>query len=282
MFIPGSLKFLSLVLSWFKTVTPRLKVLVRALQAEKKHSQLAKKGDESDVVDPIKYNSGFGYVDEEEDIRVAKYYFKRFNDTNFKIRPIEDYILYEHSISELSKIIQSGDVEKVVNFGVCWGYIDDLLAESFPEVDFIGIDRSPAVKKFNDGLFHKPNLSFLACDIMDYLDGETSLETTLFWHQRIGALLPQDFVEILYAELCRKKVKYIVGFEPHGISMALDDYFMMCPNNHKESVHFRSGMYSHNYMGILNDSGYRLSRCGYLKTAHKDSDYSILTYRAEK
>jgi hypothetical protein len=246
------------------------------------HSELAfrknrTKAQGNAAVDPTDFDSGYGYDSPAEDRRAAVMYRTEIESgghTN-----AESPALYKHAIETLGEILSSGAIKRVVNFGVCFAYVDAQLAMKYPNVAFVGIDRSPNVIKINEEEFSLPNLQFFAGDVLDWISTHGDLSDTLLFHMRTTVLLPKSFVESLYRAAARQNIAMIAGFEPYGLSRETNDFYEQEARD-KPSVLFRDAMYLHNYAGILANLGYVMERLQYVKTAHVDLDYRILSFVA--
>lgn len=228
---------------------------------------------------PIEFNSGYGYSSPEEERRVGLMYKAEIISGTYLNK--ESPILYENIVKNLEEILKNGEIKQVVNFGISYAYIDSLLAQKFPNVTFVGIDRSKEIKKLNEEDFPLPNMKFFAGDVMDWIKGQQSLEQTLFFSMRTCVLLPQTFIEDLYQALTSKNVKMIAGFEPFGISRESNSIYSQ-EESMKKSALFRDSMYLHNYAGILKKFNYQMSYLDYLKTGHVDADVRIQIFHGVK
>jgi len=230
------------------------------------------------ISNPVDFDSGYGYENADEERRVGLMYKAEIISGNHMNR--ESPALYDHAISVLNDLVGKYGVRQVVNFGVSYAYIDSVLAKKYSDVNFVGIDRSKAIKQLNEEEFRFKNLSFIAGDVMDWINAQKDLSDTLFYSMRTCVLLPQDFIEKLYKKLADRNCYLIVGFEPFGLSCSTNSFYEQAECK-KESVLFRDTMYLHNYLGILNSNGYEMKRLEYIKTAHVDKDYRIQSFIAQ-
>jgi len=107
-------------------------------------------------------------------------------------------VLYERQTELLSEMPGGAKYDKLVNFGVSYGYVDDILAGRFSEVSFIGIDRSPLTKAFNETKFRRrSNLSFVAGDILSEFVQMPATNGILF-HARTGTYLSRPVLSGIY------------------------------------------------------------------------------------
>jgi len=244
------------------------------------HSEVAyrlnKKKAIGGISNPVDFDSGYGYENSDEERRVALMYKAEIISGNYLNR--ESPALYSHAISVLSDLVEKNNVLQVVNFGVCYAHVDSVLAKKHNDVKFVGIDRSKAIKQLNEEEFRFDNLSFIAGDVMDWINTQKDLSDTLFYSMRTCVLLPQEFIEKLYKRLAERNCYLIVGFEPFGLSRKTNSFYEQAECK-KESVLFRDTMYLHNYMGVLYSNGYEMKGY-YIKTAHIDKDYRILSFIA--
>jgi hypothetical protein len=240
----------------------------------KKIKSIQQKRDEN----PLSFDSEFGYKDEMQELSVAKYYRNQLllNDLYEKS---ESFELYNKVISEVTKLlIDNPSIKKVINFGVSYAHVDSELAKLFPNVSFVGIDRSKMTQHYNQELFGDiKNLSFEAGDIFEYLESSDQQDSVLF-HVRTCVLLPKAFMEKLYKKSHDLGVKFILGFEQIGLSRQTNTPYSFSEAD-QESVVFRIFMLIHNYPGILKNQGYSLEKSELLKTRHADEDYRILFFK---
>jgi hypothetical protein len=181
----------------------------------------------------------------------------------------------------LSNLLRLGSAKRVINFGVSYAYLDSLLAMRFPDIQFLGIDRSSVVCNLNTEDFKSPNISFLASDINNWIASQADLSDTVFFHMRTCILLSQTFIEDLYGKLIDRNVLAICGFEPVGVSRETNT-FISQSYDERPSVLFRDTLFIHNYAGLLRKYGYGMSYLTYVKTAHIDSDVRMLSFVAQR
>jgi hypothetical protein len=222
------------------------------------------------------FGSGYGYKDEAIEMGANVSYRNQLLKHELGIpMQTESFKLYDFAVKKLSKIITQVSPSTVIDFGVSYGHIDSILAKRFPDIKFVGVDRSTDTKAYNDKYFNLPNLKFVAGDIFDNLP-----DNSLLIQMRIGVLLSKSFLEKLYRACYKAGVKNIVLLEPHGISW-LSGVSYAFSDQDQDSIVFRSGMFIHNYPGILRTAGYEVYDSGLLETDHQDGDYRIL-YMAAK
>jgi hypothetical protein len=224
-------------------------------------------------------SSGYGYADPAEEIRVARMYKSDILSGRHANR--ESPALHAHVIDLLTHLIRQHAISQLINFGVSYAYVDSVLAKEFPDIRFIAIDRSLAVKDFNEADFKLPNMHFVAGDVMDWIAAQNKLDNALFFHMRTTVLLPECFVGALYRALGTKYVSIIAGFEPFGMSRQNNSIYEQSYSA-KPSVLFRDSMYLHNYVGLLKEAGYDVTRLEYIKTGHVDADYRIQSFTAHR
>lgn len=225
------------------------------------------------VKNPSAYGSGYGYEDEAEELKTALFY-------KSTVQPGRDAPgLFGHGANTLIRAIEASGANRVIDFGVSYGVMDCWLAERFPDVEFIGVDRAQAVKKLNDTDFNRPNLNFVAADIMEYLSNETDLSGTLLFHMRTGTLLPQSFMENLYAVASSAGLRGVVGIETYGYSWELGGLYYQSPNP-KLSVSFRKTMLLHNYEGMLRRVGFSFKCMEYVKLEKEEEGFRLQTFIA--
>ena len=176
---------------------------------------------------------------------------------------------------------RDSSIRGVLNFGVCYGYVDSRLAKAFPTTPFVGIDLSKFNKALNEAEFPDiMNLRFLAGDIFDLLE-EMDFRDWVLFHSRILCQFPRDFLTKLYTRCHEKRFKYITGFEQFGYSRETRRPFEFSDAN-VESVHWRNGMSIHNYPGIAKKCGFTVNERNIIKTGHASTDFRVFCFIAER
>jgi len=225
---------------------------------------------------PNKFGSGFGYENATEELKCVMSYNQEVAE-NFK-SPGESRKLYDHAQTVLKPLLSK--VQRLINFGVSYAYIDSLLAIQFKNVEFIGIDRSKFTKMYNEHCFNIENLKFVAGDIFDFLEDRTSTDD-IFFHTRTLALLPKSFITKLYTKVQESNFKYIVGMEQIGISRQTGKPYEFSLDD-QDSVIYRGPMFIHNYPWLLSQAGYKILNIELVKTDHSHLDYRILSFVAKR
>ena len=192
------------------------------------------------------FESGFGYEDEFTELKTAAYYRAQIMAGDLENLKTESGALYDEIYSTLSERLSKGDIKTVFNFGVSYAHIDTKLADDFPEIQFIGLDRSQLTILYNQGAFeNRPNVKFIASDIFDHLNAH-SYPNGLFLHVRTLTLLPETFVTKLYQAVEQAEFVDIAGFEQCGVSYETGRPFEFASDDSRASVNFRGGMFIHN------------------------------------
>lgn len=222
------------------------------------------------------FGSDFGYQNEDKDVDVwllYRRYLKQKPDFG------ESPVVYQESINRCSDFLSDGS-DGVINFGVCYAYLDATLARNFPQKKFIGIERSSLVQALNrhefDGI---SNLEFVTDDIFKFLESR-ELQNYVLLHSRILTFLSPDFVKNLYEKSRKVGIRKIVGVEPYGISR-LSWRTPELSYEPRPSEAFRAGMFLHNYPNFLDSAGFKCTSAEMLKTSHNHPDYRLLCYSAQ-
>ncbi len=221
------------------------------------------------------FGSGYGYESIEEDFEVAMFYKSEFESSKFSAR--ETPIINDLVLEKLEQILanESSGISRVVNFGVCYAYLDALIAKKFPHIEFIGLDRAESVKNLNSKDFSSlTNMTFVADDILNWIYSQDTMSGTLFFSVRTQVLLPRDFLMEMYKLLGSKNCSQILVFEPYGLSRVTNN-LPLGGELLTSSVLYRDTMYLHNYQGIGHVNGFSLVDHSYVKTQHQDEDYRI-------
>jgi hypothetical protein len=196
------------------------------------------------------------------------------NDSSFS------KLLYERQQRIISELLLSNDVDKFVNFGVCYAYVDSLLAKQFPNVKFSGVDRSLLTKRYNEFIFGtSSNLSFEATDIRSFLSKEKA-KNGIFFHARTATYVAKPILEDIYASARENGYRFIVGFEPFGISRITARPYDFSTSD-QDSVAYLHDMIIHNYPAILDKHGYQLVHVNVLQTQHHHTDLRQLEFVAK-
>jgi len=250
---------------------PLPKRFIRAAFSEHAFRQNIRRSDRGRVA-ASKIGSGWGYATLNEDLKVAEFYKEEFETRDFSAR--ETPFLVDRVIEEVSALLSEGYYKQVVNFGVCYGYLDSVLAHRFPDILFVGIDRAPAVKELNEKSFAEyPNMDFVAGDVLEWIRDQTDLSSTLLLSVRTLVLLPKDFVQALFQSLYAKSCTGILVFEPYGLSREINDLPLWGGDG--KTVLFRDSMHLHDYGAISQEFDYACVKHEFLATGHVDQDYAI-------
>lgn len=272
-FIPGA-RFLLRVIS---SVVLHLNNIDKAYRDTRHYIDKLSKGSPQDK-EAQSFDSGFGYDSEFAELGYAEYYRQQILKGNLVSQKTESGILYNAVVPMIGSIIEQSSIMNVVDFGVSYGYVDSLIAELYPSVQIIGIDRSVLTKQYNERFFKIPNLEFVAGDIFEYFESHPMRDAICF-HMRTLTCLPQSFVERFYDKCAHSGFKRIVGAEVCGISWETGQPYQFSINE-KKSVCFRNGMFIHNYPGLLKKAGYSITESRLLKTNHPDPNYRVVIFAA--
>ena len=273
---PGAYSAVSLAAKLLRYLA-RLNALVHMVRRDANQELSIRNAAQDTGGNPVSYGSGYGYENEETDFGYQK---EVLHDLSRGARSKHWPILLE-GLTELDRLIEKLELKRVVNFGVALAHIDDQLAQKYSDVDFIGIDRAPSVKAFNEKQYERPNMTFLAADIMDWVDGQESLEGALFVNMRTIMQLPERFVREYYGRLYERGAAGIYSAEPYGIPRETDSIFLM-DYERKPSVHYRDGMWLHNYPEILTSAGFEVIRAEYVDVPWRDEDQRTFVISAKR
>ena len=217
-----------------------------------------------------------------KDVESQILYGREAHDPDFsEDYPTESYALYREQEKMLGKLLQEDDqIKNVLNFGVCYPHVDSILAKTFPQIGFHGIDLSECCKAVNESLFGEiDNLHFYAGNIFDLLN-EDGFKGGVLFHSRIMLLFPRSFVEELFKTARDAGFKYLIGFEQFGFSTETLEPYEFSEKD-RESVYWRDRMAIHNYPGIVTKLGAEVLDAHILKTANRSPDYRLFCYVAK-
>ena len=222
-----------------------------------------------------------GYTGRYDDLKAAMSYANEIAKDFSEKTPTESYLLYQEQIKLLRELIVKTKPKKFFNFGVCYAYIDSILAAEFPDIEFIGIDLSPYNKAFNDVEFkHLPNLTIVAGDAISFIS-KSDFSNSILFHSRTMFVLPKDFILQLYLVAYKANFQFIVGFEQNGLSYETFEPYIFDLED-KPSVWWRDFMFIHNYLGIATQCGFRIMDSKLFTTSHTNADYKVLSYVAQR
>ena len=191
------------------------------------------------------------------------------------------YKLYQEQLKTMRNLINQKRPKKVFNFGICYAYVDNELANEFPEIDFIGIDLSPHNKAVNDVDFSSTkNLTILSGDVFPHFS-EIDYSDSIFFHSRTLLLLPREFIQKLYKSVYDANFDCIVGFEQNGLSEEISAPYAFDTFD-KPSVYWRDRMYIHNYPYLAKAAGYEIQDIDLFFTPHTSPDFQILRFVAQR
>ncbi len=172
-------------------------------------------------------------------------------------------------------------VATCLNFGVSYAHVDATLAEQFPAITFIGLDRSPLTKTLNELAFPAiENLAFIADDIFKVLNTRR-FERGVFLHCRTLVQMPASFITRLYERAYAAGFEYVIGVEPVGLSRASGSDYPYT-DQMQPSALFRDNLFLHNYPGLLASAGYAVQTIDLARTNHPHEDYRLLCFLAKR
>lgn len=225
------------------------------------------------------FGSNYGYQSEIKEFNALIDYAEQLKNKK-AFQNSESERLYHQAEKTVSQLLSSDPhIKYFMNMGVCYAYLDSILAKKFPKIHFIGIDRSPYTKAFNENKFSQiKNMEFLSGDVFGALE-KRNVENGIFFHSRTFLFLSKKCIEKIYEALFASNIKYIIGMEQVGISRQTKRPYIFSEDD-QESVVYRSSMFIHNYPEILKKCGFRISEIELLKTGHAHEDYGILSFTA--
>ncbi len=221
--------------------------------------------------------------------RTIEDHYSEENDRKVWLRYKNDYDTSSPKSSEIyyraSKILGSineillkdKEVKSVFNFGSTYGWLENEIAEFNPDCKVFGFDRRKVTKDLNDSVFKKENLEFVFdMDIHDYVNkNQDKLKDSIFIHSNIGVYFLPKFLDKLYALLFEYGVKYIVIWEPSGISRVTNNYYQYSTKEQNPEI-FRSVMVLNNYPNLLFKNNFECIKGKIERPPHGHSDFRSL------
>lgn len=251
----------------------------KSYKVHPEYVDLLKRDDE----DANRPGSPYGYEDLWE-IRTVLNYHNQLRRKDFEmVKGWESPFVYREAIKAVSEILKKDpEVHTMLDFGVAFGYLNSVLAKEFKDRQFIGVDRSPFVKFYNDHYFGDiKNLSFYAGDVFELLR-QKDLKNGMLFHARTVVCLPPGFAKKLYRAAFQAGIQYVVGVEQVGVSRQTDQFYEFS-DSPKESVFFRDFMYIHNYPGLLRECGYEIQDIDLVNTnSPYHQDFRLLRLVAKR
>jgi SAM-dependent methyltransferase len=164
-------------------------------------------------------------------------------------------------------------IKSMVNFGCSYGWLEGQMSET---IGAYGVDRSEEAMRLNRAEF--PNAYFCAKDIFDFL---AQRQVDALCHINIGVYFLPTFIAKLYAAAQAAGVRYIVAWEPSGISRQTNRYFGYSEEP-RESVVFRGPMILNNYPNLMKQAGYSIVHAKALKPPHPEPDFRSVCFIASR
>lgn len=201
-----------------------------------------------------------GYVDhytEETEIAVRERYRRDFA-SSVQSEPV---FRARHVRGLVERFVPQGST--VLNFGCSYGWLEGNLPNHKP----VGIDRSEKAMALNREEF--PHAQFVAGDVFDYL---RSNRIDAFCHVNACTYFMPKFISRLYAAAREAGAKWIIAWEPSGISRQTNRYYTYDTED-RPPVVFRGPMLLNNYPRLMQDAGYALVHHEILKPPHPHRDF---------
>ena len=248
-------------------------------EREKKTGRTIKLHNSEGIEDAQSFESAFGYKDDLAELNCAIKYLNQIK-AEFPTAS-ESKVLYERSVDILAEFLSKRGELELLNFGINLAHVDYILAKRCPQVNFVGIDRSKLTKAFNEINYpQRENVELIAGDIFELL-GNRRFDGGAFFHMRTLTFLPKSFVDKLYATAKKARFKYLIGFEPLGISRQTKSAYEFSLNE-QQSVAYRGHAFIHNYPELAQRAGYSFIESGLIKTDHAHEDYRIIYFIAQR
>jgi len=151
------------------------------------------------------------------------------------------------------------DVTTFIDFGAFCGYMLSKLAEEFPSVQFVGVDRPPIVKSLNESAFARRNIEFVAADVLDFLDARGSLgKRPVLFHSRTAVFCYPAFLRHLYRQARERGVRDII-FQEGSTYFSRSALCFFIPGKYPQiSYAGRGSTILHDYKKILELEGFKI------------------------
>jgi hypothetical protein len=161
-------------------------------------------------------------------------------------------------VDEIGKILRNDpSVTQAIDFGAFCAAPNHTLAKMFPSVEFVGLDRQEIIRDLNRVAFPAPNATYVAGDIIDFLDSSDLKPNALLFHSRTACLCYPEFLKTFYQKCAHKKVRYIWMYEICSMSRDYLEFFDQ-GKMPVVSIAARSIMIIHDYVKLLENAGYEI------------------------
>lgn len=154
---------------------------------------------------------------------------------------------------------QNPDVTTFIDFGAFCGYTIAKLAEEFPGIRFVGIDRTIGdIDTLNKRAFPLPNVEFIGGDTLDYIRKGDFGGKAVIYHTRTACYCYPEYLRQLYAACRDKGVAQVYCAEGMSFSRW---YLRFHPLGAypKISLAARGSTFLHDYKRLLEEAGYRIA-----------------------
>jgi tetratricopeptide (TPR) repeat protein len=161
---------------------------------------------------------------------------------------------------EVVRLLKSelADASTFIDFGAFCGFTIAKLAEEFPGIRFIGIDRPEYAKKLNDLAFPLPNVEFVAGNILDLLDRTDLGSRPVLFHSRTAVFCYPAFLDLLYGKAKTRGVKDVVFQEGSTFFSRWHLKFYELGKYPAISMAGRGATFLHDYPTLLKRQGYSI------------------------
>lgn len=114
-----------------------------------------------------------------------------------------------------------------------------------------------------------PGSRFVAGDVFDFLR-DHRIDALL--HINVGVYFLPALIGKLYAAAREAGARYLIAFEPSGISRQTNRYYSYGPTP-SPSVVFRGPMLLHNYPNLMLEQGFEIVHQELVRPPHPDGDF---------
>lgn len=216
-----------------------------------------------------------GYIDHySEQIEVGV--LNRYKNEFLSHTPRESEVVFraEHVRNAvLSLAGQDPELKNFVNFGCSYGWLEHQISSRLPNLNVFGVDRSNLAMQMNRDEFGSPNCNFVASDIFEFIsDRKDAISDSVFCHINVGVYFLPKFIMKLYSALHDAGTRYIVAFEPSGLSRQTHHYYQYSFAR-QDPVVFRGPMLINNYPNLMMETGFDLIDANILRPPHPQSDF---------
>ena len=151
------------------------------------------------------------------------------------------------------------DATTFIDFGAFCGYTMGKLAEQFPRIKFIGIDRPKIAKSLNDKAFPLSNIEFIAGDVLELFSSDREFGSRpILFHSRTAVFCYPAYLTAVYRRARVRGIRDVIMQE--GSTFFSRWWLKYYPSGQYPSVSVagRGSTFLHDYKQLLKREGFKI------------------------